>query len=167
MASNLNKPFPPNAAVDHCVYRNTRNQARARCLKILAWVPHHGGMYPQKLSPNKPFLPWVVFFCLYIQWMTNTPSKSFNPKFHHMGDKAFSIWIWQWEKFNPRGKHEEPGYRGPWKLDFYMLCLNKISSREKVAIFVLKELGLIVRQSDKFPRGSCKLMIKYHVWELN
>lgn len=38
-----------------------------------------------------------------------------------------------------------------------VLCLNKISSREQVAIFVLKELGLIVRQSDKFPRGSCKL----------
>lgn len=39
-----------------------------------------------------------------------------------------------------------------------MLCLKRNSSREKkVAIFVLKELGLIVRQSDKFPRGSCKL----------
>lgn len=39
-----------------------------------------------------------------------------------------------------------------------MLCLKRKSSREKkVAIFVLKELGLIVRQSDKFPRGSCKL----------
>lgn len=57
-----------------------------------------------------------------------------------------------------RRKHEEPGYRGSWKLDFRnALPQQEILKRKNVAIFVLKELGLIVRQSDKFPRGSCKL----------
>lgn len=34
---------------------------------------------------------------------------------------------------------------------------NPQEKKKKVAIFVLKEFGLIVRRSDKFPRGSCKL----------
>jgi hypothetical protein len=40
----------------------------------------------------------------------------------------------------------------------HSLCHNRKSSREKgVTIFVLKDLGPIVKESNKFPKGSGKL----------
>lgn len=135
MACNLNKLFPPNTAVGHCVIAIPETKLEPTASKSCHEFPTMVECIPENwVQINHKHFYLELCFLIYIYNLNKWQAyllKASTPNFITWEIRPSAFGFGSGRNSILR-KNEEPGYRGPWKLDFHnALPQEEILKRKK------------------------------------